>query len=171
MTLENSYQQLVEQLDSTRVALEELRLLSLEDHPQAGASAVIGDLGDESAVLIGLLNEALDSALAGQRQLALGDDIGAVMLELVACQAKFSLGGYTLQNGLRSYRKLRKLRRVGLENQGEWLEWTRCIHKEVDRCQQRMQEADRALLQCWQEFAERLRYRRSAALKREHFTG
>lgn len=158
MTLENAFQQLVEQLDLSRVAFEELRMLVLEDHPQVGTSAVIGDLGDESALLIGLLSEALESARASQRRLDQHQDIGGAMLALVACQSKFGESGQTMQNGLLSFRKLSRLRRVGWQNKGEWLEWARIIHKDIDRCQQRLQETDLTLLQCWKELAERQHY-------------
>lgn len=139
-----------------RVGLERLYdalnalYVTIGDRPPSGEVLVVDQLENETAELLGLLNEARSAAeVKGLRAVA---NLDAARRALVLCQRQ-------LQTIDRMYAEMVSFDRVkgllGVGERGrEWALWAKVIKQDLEKCAMPMRDAREVVDACWQELTE-----------------
>jgi hypothetical protein len=156
VAIEAAFQHLLDTLAATREAFESLRLTAVEDRPLRDEVLLVERLGNAVDDLQGWLEEA--AAAAGEAQQAVRHPLdgyrarAALALandRFIRLEYKFFLEGV-------GYEEINELSRFGRRRGREWLGWTGSVIQALDQCRSPLRAVDEALLDCWQELAERL---------------
>jgi hypothetical protein len=153
MTLEAAFKDMSERWQALHERLEQdLLWAALETKPDEEhslASRYVDGITD-------LVAEARQAA-ADSRGLAVGPpSVTLASRGMLAAQRHFTRVARRLSADLLAYSRLRKLRRFGRERGGAWKDWAGEVHRALERCRQPLADLDAAMLQCWEELAERV---------------
>lgn len=155
MALEKAFREARRLLKRLRDDLMMLRLSVREDAPVDGAVVLVDKMGDAVDDSLGSLEEALaDLEDAGRASVpSLRRDAAARALS--RCQEHFHLVELKFQAELVSYECLTDLAAFTKSRDGEWPAWMESVRQGLDQCKEPLNEANQALIACWQELAER----------------
>jgi hypothetical protein len=156
MALETAFRELFSELGKVYDTLVALRLTVVEDKPAKGDAALVDRLEDTILDLMGLLDEALKAARAGQKSVGSTPDLNGARRAMAICQERFSRIEQTFAVDLVSYETLKDLASLGSERGRDWLTWANLVKEEIEQCRQPLNGASKALAWSWQEIAERV---------------
>jgi hypothetical protein len=153
MALESTFRELCDQYYRLLEALNGLQV-TLGDKPVNGESAMADDLENIVTDVTGALRDALDASLQAKGDSRHPMELDAARRRLAVCQERFHQINDSFANGLASYEKLRELVRLGNRRRGEWRAWTKSVKAATEQCLPPLQQANKALANCWQEISE-----------------
>ena len=95
--------------------------------------------------------------MAEQAERAVGHppDVDSARHALAACQERFQRIEQVFAAQLVSYEQVNDLTSFGKERRGEWPSWVTSVKQGIEHCRHPLEEAGKALAECWQEIAER----------------
>jgi len=153
MTLEAAFKDLSGRWQALHEQLEQdLLWAALETKPDeehALASRYVDGITD-------LVAEARQAAADSRRLAEAPPDLAQAGRGLLGAQRRFARVAQRLSADLLAYPRLRKLRRFGRERGGAWRAWAVQVHHALERCRAPLADLGQALLQCWEEVAERV---------------
>jgi hypothetical protein len=157
MALEAAFDELRLRLLTARDAILELKVTVVEDKPLRGEAALVDGWGDAVEDLAGAAHEAVEAAgLAQQAVAGHPPDIDAARRALACCHALTLRLARRFWSDLASYERVGDLARLARRRRGEWPSWSASVRLALGRCHLPLQDADSALLCCWQEIGERV---------------
>jgi hypothetical protein len=157
MALEKSFQDQTRQLRRIRDRFVEVLLTIREDCP--AELAIADNLGDTFDELRGWLEEALNAAAGGEKNVGHPIDLDGARRALQRCQEQFDKVDERFFSGVASYERLDDLNTMSKHREPEWSEranWADAVLQGIDHCRQEIEESRSALKACWQEIAERV---------------
>jgi hypothetical protein len=151
MSLRRALELLSTQLDEAIRVVLELQV-HVKDEPPNG-TAVIDPFAYGADDAHGLLAEARAAVqtVIGHEQ---PTDLERTAAALAAAH-KLVLDVTAELGSLLAFEKIAELRSFGRERGGPWLPWTSSVHDGLERCRTPLLDLHRALLEAWQELAER----------------
>jgi hypothetical protein len=155
MGLEAAVTNLVETLKALTASVEEVQFCAVEDRPKRGDSVLI-DLVDSAAE--DLKAQVRHARLAAKRmRKALGPplDLERLRHSLGACQHSHTAAAQRFAAEMHCYDRIADLKRLGRERGGEWKGWATELVRAVEHCEAPLGAVGQALVDCWQEVAER----------------
>jgi hypothetical protein len=155
MALAPAFHELTARLDRLREALLALRVTVAEDRPLAGEALLVDQLDEAVEEAVGYLEEAVGAAGQGKKAVEAPVDLERARTALAACHAKVNLFGRRLCADLLGFERIAGLRRLARRRGGEWPPWALSVQRGAEACRQPLHEVHEALLDCWQEVAER----------------
>jgi hypothetical protein len=155
MALEKTFRDLTKQLRMLNDRLEELRVTVVEDRPAKNDAVLVDSLEDAVTDVLGWLNEAIQSSVRAERAIKHPLDLEQARQSLSRCQELFHQADQVFRASLVSYERLQELSGFARERGGEWAAWFSGVKQGCQQCPQPLEEARRALAECWQEIAEK----------------
>jgi hypothetical protein len=126
--------------------------VTIGDRPPSGQVLVVDRLGDATAELLGLLNEARSAAEEAVKRLRAGADLDGARRALVLCQRRMQAID-RMYAEMVSFDQMKEL--LGVSERGrEWAGWARAIKQGLDGCGVPMRDARDGIDACWQELTE-----------------
>jgi hypothetical protein len=156
VALENTFRHLTHQLRGLRDNIAAVQVTAREDMPAIGRVMAVDAFSDAVDEALGWIEESLASALQAQSAVGNPPDLQAARLSLVPCHERFHRFEQKFFLEVVSYGRLRDLMIFTKCRGGEWVPWVRSIRLGLDQCAPPVDEAGKALLDCWQELAERV---------------
>jgi hypothetical protein len=154
MALEKSFQEQSRQIRRTRDRFLEVLLTLREDCP--GELAIADHFADAVEDLRGRIEEALEAAVEGERNVGHPIDLEGARRALQQCQEKFDTVDHQFFSDVASYEQLDELNNMGRNRDSEWAAWAEAVRQGIDHCRQQIEQARSAMKVCWQEIAERV---------------
>lgn len=154
MALEMVFEDACARLRGLHEALSSLRTTIVDDKPLQGDVVLVDMFGDAADDLLGLLEEALVAASAGQQAAQVPADLQQVRRALVTCQERFNQISYRFGFDLLPYERVAELMRFGRTRGGEWRAWAAGVKAALEWCRQPLFDVNEALFCCWQELTE-----------------
>jgi hypothetical protein len=155
MALQSAFQDLCLQLQQLREALRGLRSI-VGDKPLKGDVALVDRYSDAADDMLGWTKEALAAANEGIKAVESSIDLDRARSALIAAQELYNTIAEYLTFKLLQGESREELAGLGRERQGEWRAWASTVEQMLDRLQRPLYGINRALLQSWQEIAERV---------------
>lgn len=156
MALERTFRDLSERLMRLRDRLRELRLSVVEDRPPKRDGAVVDHFEYAVEDVLGWLEETIEAAGLAGRAVSPPVDLEAARTNLALCQERFHRITNCFTASLMSYQRISELTSFGRERRGEWPSWVTSVRLGIEHCGPPLEEAGKALAECWQEIAERV---------------
>jgi hypothetical protein len=151
VSLRRALELLRDQLDVAVRAVVELQV-QVKDEPPNG-TAVIDPFAYGADDVQGLLAEA---QAAIRTVIKPGQSIGLEQTAAALATAHELVLEVTAKlETLLAFERIADLRGFGRERGGPWLPWTRSVHAALERCRSPLLDLHRALLETWQELAEK----------------
>jgi hypothetical protein len=166
VALEATFRLLSFQLQNLADNLQVL-CLTLGDKPLEGDVALVDHLENTVLDMTGLLQDAMLSTREAQKAVEPPLDLERARRALSTCQKLFRRIEQEFSANLVSYEKLKDLTALGSKRSREWFSWTRAVKQGIELCRIPLDQVGNALVECWQEFAERLGTRSIAVLIQE----
>jgi hypothetical protein len=154
MPLEKTFRELAVQLRRFRERVRELEITVVEDRPSTRDAAIVDNFECAVDDLTGWVAEALDQAEEAERAIGHPLDVGAARHALASCQERYQRMERVFSTHLVSYERVNDLTSFGSERRGEWPSWVTSVKQGIDHCRHPLEEAGKALADCWQEIAE-----------------
>jgi hypothetical protein len=154
MPLEKTFRQLAVQLRRFRERIRELEITVVEDRPQTRDAAIVDNFECAVDDLTGWAKESLDQAEEAERAIGHPPDVSAARHALASCQELYQRMERVFSANLVSYERVSDLTKFGSERRGEWPSWVTSVKQGIDHCRHPLEEAGKALADCWQEIAE-----------------
>jgi|SRR5581483_6142575 len=155
MALQSAFQDLCLQLQQLRDALRGLRSI-VGDKPLKGDVALVDRYSNGADDMLGWTKDALVAASKGARAVETPIDLEQARSELIAVQELYNTMAEYLAFQLLQGESRVELANLGRERPGEWRAWANTVEEMLDRLQRPLYGVNRALLQSWQEIAERV---------------
>lgn len=155
MALERTFRELPDCIRQLRDCVLALQLTAREDVPQHGRVLLVDKLADAVEDTLGWTEESLAAAVAALQAVVHPVDMAQARRSLVECQESFRRVEKCFAGELLSYEQMRDLTQFGRSRQGEWKAWVKSVRQGLEHCRIPMEQSSRALLDCWQEIAER----------------
>jgi len=156
VAIEAVFQQLATAFDAVREMLQNLGLTVIEDRPPHGEILLVERLGNLVDDLRGWAEEGCVSVGTARRAATHPPDLQRVRQELATAQERFLLLKYRFFDEAVTHRTIDALLRFGHQRGREWLGWAKSVLLALEACRAPLRMLDEALLQAWQELAERL---------------
>lgn len=156
MALEKTFRELSAQLRRLGDRLQELEVTVVEDRPPANDAAIVDSFEDAVADLRGWVEEALKAAEMAERAVEHPMDIDRARQTLTVCQERFHRIEKDFAVKLVSYERMKDLTSFGGERRSGWPSWVTSVKQGIEHCRQPLEDAGKALADCWQEIAERV---------------
>jgi hypothetical protein len=154
LALEKVIGQLVDQLESLRLALDALSYPLLIDTSRTDDLAISGYSGDALTEVADLLRRAIPAAISARKAANYPVDLDGVKSALVSCQDKVAGLGKRFRDGLISVENVDTLSRLKRRG-GQWAKWAETVVKGLQESQEALRVVNETILLCWQEIAER----------------
>jgi hypothetical protein len=154
--IEQTFQDLVRQLQEFHETLDALGRTVDEDKPGQGDVVVASILSDAVLAASGFLEEARQAAEEAHRAVLGSWDADRTRRALVRCQKRFHRFAAQFASELGSCDRIDDLRSVGRERGQDWLNWVTVVTQALEQCRENMEEARNALFLCWRELTERM---------------
>jgi hypothetical protein len=156
MALEKTFRELPAQLRRLGDRLQELEVTVVEDRPAANGAAIVDSFEYAVDDLRGWVEEALQAAEEAEQAVGHPVDIGRARHALTICQERFHRIEKGFAANLVSYDCMKDLAGFSSERRGEFPSWATSVKQGVEHCMQPLEDAGKALAECWQEIAERV---------------
>lgn len=156
MALEKTFRESSAQFGRLRDRLQELEVTVVEDRPPANDAAIVDNFEDAVDDLRGWVEEALKAAETAEQAVEHPMDIDRARRALTVCQERFQLIEKEFAANLVSYERMKDLNSFGSERRREWPSWVTSVKQGIEHCRQPIEDAGKALAECWQEIAERV---------------
>ncbi len=156
MALEKTFRKFSTQLRRLLDRLQELRVTVVEDKPTSNDAAIVDKLEYAVEDLLGWLNEVIEAGRIAERAVGHPLDMEQARRALTTCQEQFHRLEQSFGVNLISYERVKDLTSFGRERRGEWPSWVTSAKQGIEQCRQPLEEAGKALAECWQEIAERV---------------
>lgn len=167
MAIENTFLRLTDASTTLREALQEVGLTAREYGPSPDELFLVQKLSDLLDDLRGWSEEGSAAAAGARQAIAHPPDLHKTRCSLDEAGERLMMVRNYFFDELLCYEIVDALTRFGREGSGEWLGWTSSVLQGLVVCREALRALDRALLQVWQEFAERLASR-SLSLQTTH---
>lgn len=167
VALERSLRELDAACRTLATRLAELRVTIVEDRPEADDLALITHRRQTIDDLEGDLTEARNAIREARACAEARDDHRASRTVIAAHELLLHLEARFV-SGLAGYHQLTELVSLGRQRDRLWKAWSDTVRRSVEDCQQALQAATGALLECWKDLAERANYRRADAPTERH---
>jgi hypothetical protein len=155
VALEATFRGLLIRLQRAGDGLQVLRL-TLGDKPLKSEAALVDHLENGVLDIMGLLQEAIQSACEALNAVGYPVDLDRARRALIECQNCFHRLEHQFSTDLVSYEKLKDLEMLGNQRRGEWFLWAKSTKDGITGCCHPLTEVSQALVACWQELAEHL---------------
>ena len=155
MALEKTFRELSGVLHRLRDRVQELRLSVVEDRPSTNDAVVVDNFEYAVEDLLGWVSEAIQLAKMAEKAVGHPVDIDKARQELTTCQERFQRIEQVFSQKLISYECLKDLTSFGSERHGEWPSWVTSVKQGIEHCRRPVENAGKALAECWQELAAR----------------
>jgi hypothetical protein len=157
MSLESALRELHARLQKLHDTLSSLRLIVVDDQPAKGAVLLVDQFGYAADDLMGCIDEAVLTCVNACR--AAGEnpaDIDIIKKSVAVCQDRYNRIARKLTADLAAHERIEDLLGFGRTARGEWVPWTTGVRDAIASCRQPVDDAGAALLDAWQELAERI---------------
>lgn len=155
MPIERTFEDLSTQFRRLQDTLHAVLITVVEDRPLKGDAALVDQLEDCILDQMGLLDEGLKAAQLALKAVAHPTDLDQARLALTTCQERFHGIERLFSADLVSYEKLKDLASLGARG-GEWSLWANSVKQGIEQCRQPLDDASKALADCWQGIAAEL---------------
>lgn len=155
MPLENTFRDLTDALRRLRDNVAAVQLTAREDAPAEGSVMAVDALSDAVDDALGWVEESLVCASAAQAAVGNPPDFQRARLQLARGNERFHCFRQKYSADLVSYERLYELMAFSKRRSGEWQAWAQSVRRGLDECGPPIEAVSRALLDCWQELAER----------------
>ncbi len=155
MTLSTDLQSLWHRLHELRDGVLPLRLLVTEDHPVGVSPRPVQALADALDDVFGLVAEAIEALSAAVQANAEPQGRERVIRMLGLCHDRLIKLSRTWADEVSSYHRLTQLVTASQERGPRWRAWVATVVDGVVGCEGLRCDVQLALLECWQELAER----------------
>lgn len=155
MAMKRTFEELFRQLGRLHNRVTDV-LLIVEDRPSRGAQTLVDLFEDPIKDVKGFLDESLKAARVAQKAVGYPLDIDRARRTLATCQARFHRVDQLFAKEVMSYERRKSVAALGRKRGGEWLAWARAVGQGIEQCQEPLDDAKKALADCWEEIAERV---------------
>lgn len=158
MSLESAFESLSHALTRLSETVSALHVTIAEDKPTRGATLLVDQLDNLVTDLLGTLEEAhvhMAEALQNSKSSAQLDKVQRALFEihsLINCLTAQYIGE------IGAHDTIAKLLEMGRERGREWREWSLEVKTAVERCGTPVMTISGALLECWNELAQRMEH-------------
>jgi hypothetical protein len=156
MALEKTFREFSTQLQKLHDRLQELQVTVVEDRPAKNDAVIVDSLDYAVTDLLGWLNETVEAAKTAEAATGQRFDLSQARRSLTVCQERFRQVEQGFAANLVSYEKVKDLTSFGKERRGEWPSWVTSVKQGIEQCRQPLEDAGKAMGECWEELAERV---------------
>jgi hypothetical protein len=156
MSLEATLESLRRELARLQEVVSALRVTVMEDRPSRGSVVLVDQLDNLVTELFSTLEEAdarAGQALQNSQPNGTLDEVRAAVRDIHDL-----INGFTAKYAgeLATHDRLAQLLEMGRERGREWRAWTREVKTAIERCAAPLATLAAALVDCWNDLAERL---------------
>lgn len=155
MALDTALAGLADALERLQRAFENLSWAVVQGQPQAGTGHALVDRYEAATQdVLGALDEARVAAEHGHDVARERFDAAGARHALTTCQQRLTLAAHRYYDDLVAFEWIDGLNRVARERRGEWVGWVEGVRDALGRCAPPLQDANEAVLRCWQDLTE-----------------
>lgn len=155
MPLENTFRDLTLALRRLRDNVAAVQLTAREDTPVKGGVMAVDALSDAVDDALGWAEGSLAAATSAQKAVSSPANLQKARLQLLDSNQRFHNLQGRFFTDLLSYDRLNELVAFSNRRSGEWQAWAQSVRQGLEECMPPMEASGKALLNCWQELAER----------------
>ncbi|MEY3275229.1 MAG: hypothetical protein RL153_494 [Verrucomicrobiota bacterium] len=156
MSLENAFQTLRRAMARLLETVSALHVAVAEDKPTRGDVILVEQLDGLATDVSGAFEEADAHVVRALRASQQNSPLQPIRAELRDAHAAILRGAGVVTSRLSAHDPMAQLLQMGRERGREWREWSQEVKTLVDRCAALLPDVTAALMECWNELADRM---------------